>query len=496
MTSRRTFLAGVGAGAAAAIVGFDPLRRRWVTAAEAADCPSFADAPPLDGTLSTDAPARQAVAGDQGNIVHRAPCAVLRPGSTRDVSEMIRYCGRRAIPVSVRGQGHTMFGDSLSAGLVIENSVRNRIHAIGPEGADVDTGVLWHDLVPAAHELELTPPVLTGYTELSVGGTLSVGGVGGQVGGPATGLQVDHVRRLEVVTGTGAIHDCSPEHNGDLFDAVLGGLGQFGVMTRATLGLVPAPDRARTYALRYPDTASGFKALETLLDRPGIDHPVLAFVPPGSADFACQLVATVFYDLATPPDDEKLVGGLGATPAVQDAAYLDYALHGDTIIDGYRTSLGWDHFVKPWFNVLLPASTAETFVSEVVATLTHQDVGGTGSIGLFPQGRSRITRPFLRLPESDGSDIVHAFNILTASDSATPGPGYVEDMLARNTRLFHMARDAFGGVLYPIGAVPLTQDDWRRQYGERWRHFAEAKHRFDPHHILATGLGIFPRDDT
>ena len=489
MINRRTFL--TGAGAAAAIVGFDPMRRQWVTAADAADAPAFADIPPLDGTLVLDAAARQAVAADQGNIVHRTPGAVLEPGSVRDISVMIRYCGRRDIPVSARGQGHHMFGYALSAGLVINNRSLSRIHSITPDGAEVDTGVLWRDLVTAAYEQKLRPPVLTGYTELTVGGTLSVGGVGGLTGGLHTGLQVDHVRRLEVVTGTGRVEDCSPECGGDLFDAVLAGLGQCGVMTRATVDLVPAKEQARTYLLHYADSTTAFADFRTLLDRPGLDHVILACVPPGVADFSYLINITVFYDLAAPPDDHRLLGGLHAAPVIQDAGYLDFTFHGDTVIDHNRATLGWDRFVKPWFNVWLPDSTVEQYVSEVVATLTPEDVGTTGSVALFPYRRNRITRPLLRIPERDGSGWVYAFNMLTAANSADPRPGYIQDMLARNTRLLHRARDAFGGVFYPIGAVPLSHDDWRGHYGRKWRRFEADKNRFDPHHILARGVGIF-----
>lgn len=485
MISRRDFVTGVGA--AAAVVGFDPLGRRWVTAAEATGSPLFAGIPPLSGELVVDPAARNAVASDQGNLVRRTPGAVLRPGSVRDVSAMIRYCGERDIPVSARGQGHTMFGAALTTGLVIENRRLNRIHSIGPDGADVDTGVLWKDLVAAAYEHKLTPPVLTGYTALTVGGTLSVGGVGGHVGGPHTGLQVDHVRRLEVVTGTGQVRDCSPRQRGDLFNAMLAGLGQCGVLTRATVELVPAKERARVYLLNYRDRATAFADLRTLCARPGLDHLHLRFVLDGTT----EITASVFYDVAAPPDDQRLVGGLGAAPVTQDMSYLEYAFRGDTLIDHVRATTDWDHFIKPWFNVMLPESTVEPFVREVVPALTPRDVGATGSVLLFPLRRDRLTRPLLRLPERDGSDWVYAFNILAAADSVDPGPTYASDMLARNARLFHRARDAHDGVLYPIGAVPLSQHDWRLHYGPKWRSFTAAKNRFDPHGILAPGLGIF-----
>ena len=129
----------------------------------------------LRSTASLLDAASAADATDKGNIVSHTPCAVLRPGSVRDIQRMIRYCRRHDLEVAVRGQGHTMHGQSLASGLVIENGSLNRIHSLSRHGADVDAGVRWKDLVIAAAARGLTPPVLTGYTNLSIGGTLSVG---------------------------------------------------------------------------------------------------------------------------------------------------------------------------------------------------------------------------------------------------------------------------------------------------------------------------------
>jgi FAD/FMN-containing dehydrogenase len=65
--------------------------------------------------------------------------------------------------------------------------------------------------VTLAHRL--TPPVFTDYLELSVGGTLSAGGIGGT--SPRFGGQVDNVAELEVVTGAGERMVCSPHQRAD-----------------------------------------------------------------------------------------------------------------------------------------------------------------------------------------------------------------------------------------------------------------------------------------
>jgi cytokinin dehydrogenase len=85
-----------------------------------------------------------------------------------------------------------------------------------------------------------TPPVLTDYLRLTVGGTLSVGGVSGTSW--RYGAQVDNVEELTVVTGAGKTVKCSESENRSLFEAVLAGQGQCGVMVGARLRLVPAPE--------------------------------------------------------------------------------------------------------------------------------------------------------------------------------------------------------------------------------------------------------------
>ena len=169
-----------------------------------------------------------------------------------------------------------MFGQSLSPGLVIESGSLNRIHSIGPEGADVDAGVRWKDLLIASFDHGLTPSVLTGYTNLSIGGTLSVGGMSGR---NYAGAQVDHVRELEVVTGVGNVHRCSDAKHSDLFEAVLAGLGQCGVMTRAKIELVPAKQMARLYNPLYFDTATFFQDIRTLVDRNELSEVYNIWVP-------------------------------------------------------------------------------------------------------------------------------------------------------------------------------------------------------------------------
>lgn len=497
IVNRRKFL--TGAGAAALVAGFEPASGLWLSRAQASRTSGWSAVPKLDGTLSFALPDRQADSQDLGRIIDKRPAAVLMPGSVRDIQEMVRFCLARDIPVSTRGQGHTTYGQGLTTGLIIQNSSLNTIHSIGPDGADVDAGVLWRDLVNAAVPRGLTPPLFTTYTGLSIAGTLSVGGF------PAMntlGLQIDHVSELRVVTGTGELVTCSPGERSDLFEAMLGGLGQCGIITRATIDLVPAKANAQVCQLNYPlsAAASMFADLRTLLDRGEFTGVyTLIFEPPGLNELIYQINAVSLYDPAGPPDPEALLSGLSqpasaATVAV--TSYLEWVERYDPIIAQWRAELDWNDLIKPWFDVILPGSAIEPYVTSVMPTLTLADFGPPTGIGfLFPQRRSGLTRQFFRLPPDDGSGWVYLFDILTSSGAPGPDPAFAQAMTDRNTALFYQARARCGATRYPIGTIASTRRDWRIQYGDVWPELVRLKKRYDPGLILTHGPGIFGADD-
>jgi cytokinin dehydrogenase len=483
MVSRRGFLAGLGS--AAVVFGFDPVSRRWIAEAQAAP---FDDIPPLDGTLVTDPASLAPYANDAGSIVHNTPVAVLRPGSVRDIQRMIRFCRRHHVKVAVRGQGHTTFGQSqVQGGLVIDMATLSQIHSISRATADLDAGATWKQLVGAAVPLGATCPVLTGYINLSIGGTLAVGGISPNY---RRGAQIDQVRELWVVTGRGDLKRCSLHRNKQLFEAVLAGLGQCGVVVRVVMNMIPAPTSARTFLLHYLDNAQFFADLRTLLDRNEFDGVFMLGAPDGAGGWVRQINAIKYHD-GTPPDPNHVLRDLSVPPAaatVQDTSYLDQVLAVDVVIDFFKTIGLWDGVLHPWFDVWLPEDEVEDYVGNTLAGLTPEDVGPTGFLLLFPEKRSAFTRPLFRLPKH--SKYVFLFDILTAAPAPGPDPVFEAEMLARNRTLFEQARE-LGGTRYPIGSVEFSRLDWAIHYGGVWDDFKRAKRRYDPSGILSPGPGIF-----
>lgn len=195
-------------------------------------------------------------ARDFGGLVSARPAAVVRPSSADDVAAAIRAAALRSdLTVAARGNGHSVAGQAMAeGGLVLDMralALPRRMHLVrlpgGALAADVPGGALWEDVLHWAVKAHgLAPASWTDYLRLTVGGTLSNGGVSGQ--SFRYGPQVSNVAELEVVTGDGECRVCSPSTLPDLFFAVLGGLGQFGVITRARIPLHPAPQKV-TYRL-------------------------------------------------------------------------------------------------------------------------------------------------------------------------------------------------------------------------------------------------------
>ena len=200
--------------------------------------------------FTTDAQTLDLAARDFGGLVRSRPRAVARPETLDDVVLAIRHARAARLAHRPPRPGALHRGQALAPdGLVSTWSPTQ--HRDGDGFVTAGAGARWDDVVRAAFERRLAPAVLTDYLGLSVGGTLSVGGVGGQ--SFRHGLQIDQVDALTVVTGRGEVLECSATQNADLFDACRGGLGQCAVIVAARIRLVPAPEAVLVCRLTYPD---------------------------------------------------------------------------------------------------------------------------------------------------------------------------------------------------------------------------------------------------
>lgn len=480
---RRAFLKAVGA--AAVIVGYSREAGAWVTGGSS----PFDRVPRLDGQLLTDQASRAERGRDLGNIIFNTPKAVLRPASIDDVVKMVKFCAERGISVAARGQGHATHGQAQAkSGLVIDMSSMQRIHQIGRGFALVDGGCTWRLLLEASLPAQ-TPPVLTGFIGLSIGGTLSMGGISGMA--YDIGMQVQHVEELTVVTGRGQVEVCSERRNRKLFDHVLSGQGQCGIIVRAKVKLIRAKARAQNTTAIYTDVHALQDDMRKLVYRGELDSIyALNVVDPSSGARVYVLNLAAFHDASTTPNVAHLTRGLSYIPGTlqtSDPTYLDYQLQVDRQIEQLRAIDRFDNVMHPWFDVFLPDSELGDYVEDIVSSFQPDDVGMYGFVLLFPLLTRTINRPLLRLPDEE---LVWLFDVLTSRDVPGYDADYAANKRARNNVWFDMARE-LGGTRYPIGTLDFTPGDWRRHYGSAWRRFKQAKAEFDPRNILTPGPGIF-----
>jgi FAD/FMN-containing dehydrogenase len=170
----------------------------------------------------------------------RRPLAIVRPADALDVAEAVRFAREHGFPVSVRSGGHSLAHYSVIDGAInIDLSSMKRVE-IDPETriARVQGGARSNDLAGPAGELGLA--LTTGDTgSVGLGGLTTGGGIGFMV--RKYGLTIDNLLAATVVTANGEILTASADENADLFWAIRGGGGNFGIVTEFVYRLADVP---------------------------------------------------------------------------------------------------------------------------------------------------------------------------------------------------------------------------------------------------------------
>lgn len=168
------------------------------------------------------------------------PALVLRPAAVEDVVMAIRYAREHSLALSVRGGGHDFSGRGTNTGgLVIDLSRINQVEIIDDAKRLVRLGggAVWGDVAKALHEHGLV--ISSGdTTTVGVGGLTLGGGIGWMA--RKYGLTIDSLVAVEIVTADGAVIRASADEHPDLFWAVRGGGGNFGVVTSFEFVAQPA----------------------------------------------------------------------------------------------------------------------------------------------------------------------------------------------------------------------------------------------------------------
>jgi FAD/FMN-containing dehydrogenase len=171
-------------------------------------------------------------------MIDRRPALVARCATAAEVQQAVRVAAANNLLVSIKGGGHNIAGNALcNDGLMIDLSPMKRVVVdAAARTARVQPGVTLAELDAATQAHGLAVPLGINSTTGVAGLTLG-GGFGWLT--RKFGFTVDSLISAEIITADGALHRASEGENGDLFWAIRGGGGNFGIVTEFTFQLHP-----------------------------------------------------------------------------------------------------------------------------------------------------------------------------------------------------------------------------------------------------------------
>ena len=279
-------------------------------------------------------------------MIDRRPGLILRCTSTSDVVAAVTVAREHDLPPSVRCGGHNVAGKAMSdGGLTIDLSGLREV-TVDPERKLVHVGGGCRlgdvDAATAPHRLIVPAGIMS---ETGVGGLALGGGIGWF--SRKHGLTCDNFVSLELVLASGEVIEVSADSHPELFWALRGGGGNFGIVTRFTMAAhdfgpmmrigvsVYEPEHAaealRGYAAVVPTLGNNVGWHAALKH----DMPALPFVPPEYVGKRLLMLVSMWLDDAEDPDGAEIIGRLCEVgePCIKATTVLPFAAGVQRLID-------------------------------------------------------------------------------------------------------------------------------------------------------------------
>jgi FAD/FMN-containing dehydrogenase len=415
--------------------------------------------------------------------ITRRPAVIVRPIDAADVVTAIEFSRARELPLSIRGGGHNVAGHAVcDGGLMLDLRLLRDVKVDETTRvAEAGGGATWNDFDPACQRHGLATPGGT-FGTTGIGGLTLGGGIGHLIG--RHGLTLDNLLQAEVVTADGRVLLAREDAHADLFWALRGGGGNFGVVTRFFYRLHEL--RSLTAGLLVYDFANAGAVIrgfcEVIQDTP--DELTLFLILGRDRMSGDRVVAVSVCWTGTSKDAGDRLDTLRAAPgllvdAVRPTSYLQ--LQG---VFG-EVPLGLRHYWKGHFVTAMPDELIE-FAVEHFARRRSQ----FGTVLIEPlQGYAR------RVPD-DATAFANrqaAFNM--SGISVWESPEDDEEQIAW-ARAFGDGLAPYssrgGGYLNYMGSdEPLERV--QAAFGvEKFARLREIKRKFDPDNVFRQNQNIPP----
>jgi FAD/FMN-containing dehydrogenase len=438
----------------------------------------------LRGELITPAsPGYDAARRIWNAMIDRRPAAIARCTCVEDVIAAVRFAAREGLHPAIRGGGHNAAGLSMvNEDLVIDVSPMKRI-SVDPVArtAVAEAGLTWGEFDKAthAHGLATTGGLVTttGIAGLTLGG-----GVGWLMG--RCGLTCDNTLAYDVVTADGELITASATQHPDLFWALKGGGGNFGVVTSITYQLHPVSTvisgmllhpltRAREVLRFYRDFVTA-----------GIPDELVVYAGALSGPDGTPLVAIIpAYSGADLDEGERVLAPLRAFgPPVADMVQRMPYVGMQSMLDAAFPYGGLRSYWKSNFLRALPDEAIDVFVHNAERCPSPRTIA---VIEHSHGAAARVAPEATAFPARH-----HAFDLVILSLWEDAG---VDAAQTAWTRAFYEAMQPWSASLVYVNA--LSEDDGERvveAYGTHYRRLADVKAKYDPDNRFRRNQNIVP----
>lgn len=421
-------------------------------------------------------------------LINTYPAIIVRVADEGDVASAIAFAREQGLELSIRGGAHHQAGVALvEGGLVIDLEDMDRIE-VDPDAqvVTVQPGTRAEDVLAATQEYGLACP--TGSAgDVGIPGSTLGGGIGWIR--RKHGLAIDALRRVELVTADGERVEASPERNAELFWAVRGGGGNFGVVTTFEFDCYEVGPMVQALGIFYPE---------------GVAEDVLEVYRDVMADAPAELT-TILLDAhvpGLPPMPDELVG----KPAVGIlGCYAGDPEEGESVIEPLRNiaepyldlsdvmpyqmlhDLGTQMF--PWGRKYCHRSVFVDDLSddvlEVIRDCRVASPTPMNALGVWPLGGNVGHGPASAFAWDDKSYMI----TVEANWEAVDNVAVLEWARESERRLREAgAEGAYAGF---TGVEEQEWEDWSQQvYGDSYDRLVEVKSEYDPENVFSRNVNV------
>ncbi|TML56753.1 MAG: FAD-binding oxidoreductase [Actinobacteria bacterium] len=416
-------------------------------------------------------------------LIDRRPALIVRCRTTNDVVAALALARRAGLEVSIRGGGHNVAGRAVTDGGVMIDLAEMKGIAIDPDEATAtaEGGVIWAELNDAAaeHGLAVTGGAVSGT---GIAGYTLGGGLGWLMA--KYGLAADNLLTVEFVTAEGDVLRADARSHADLFWALRGGGGNFGVATSFTYrlhpvqtivgGLIAHPIVAAPELLRfYRDAVAD--APDDLTVFAGLVH-----APDGSG---AKLSALVVFHTGDPVEAERDLEPFKTwgSPLLVEVGPMPYPVM-NTILDAGFPAGSLNYWLSS-FTRGLPDELIDITVERFA------NVPSPMTAILFEHFHGAVTR--VGVTETAVPHRKQGWNLLIPSVWTDPGDSEANIAWSRDT--FAAMRPHFGnGRWLNYLGDDQAEDAIRAAYGPNYERLREVKRRYDPDNVFHLNHNIAP----